>query len=365
MTMAATAQTSLRPGWLGHPSTQLLLQALAAAGLEARFSGGCVRDALLGVAPHDIDVAIAAPMPAIRAALKAAGLGEGELQPEPALLRLVVQQQSFDVLSVPDWLASQGTPLLPGDDIWQRDALRRDFTINALQMLPDGTLVDQVGGVADLRAGIVRYTQGVEHAVRTDLWRILRYFSFHACYGAGAPDEAVLATIAQHMPRFSTRYPDYVQYEMLRLLGTPKPYAMLGRMQAHGLLPYICGFDVPNDAPLTRLASLEALLGQPAQPSVRLLMLAAGSPLPLAVAMAQVMDYWAFNEANRAKIKRILESLPLVRAVLASEEGARAALVETARAQLPSSVLVAWALDRDMPITTDSPYLSLLQPVAA
>ena len=49
--------TRLTPAWLAEPAVRRLLAALAAAGIEARFVGGCVRDALLDEETGDIDLA--------------------------------------------------------------------------------------------------------------------------------------------------------------------------------------------------------------------------------------------------------------------------------------------------------------------
>src|SRR5690606_32203328 len=71
---------------------------------------------------------------------------------------------------------------------WQADAGRRDFTINGLYAEPDGTLVDLVGGLADIEARRLRFIGDPETRIREDYLRILRFFRFFAWYGGGRPD---------------------------------------------------------------------------------------------------------------------------------------------------------------------------------
>lgn len=68
---------------------------------------------------------------------------------------------------------------------FREDALRRDFTINALALDGAGVLHDYAGGLADLEARRVRFIGAAEERIAEDYLRILRFFRFHARYGAG------------------------------------------------------------------------------------------------------------------------------------------------------------------------------------
>ena len=71
------------------------------------------------------------------------------------------------------------------DADWAADAARRDFTINAIFLSPDGTLYDPVGGLADLAARRVRFVGDPATRIAEDVLRILRYYRFEARFGAG------------------------------------------------------------------------------------------------------------------------------------------------------------------------------------
>ena len=91
-------------------------------------------------------------------------------------------------------------------DDWREDAARRDFTINAMSMTRDGAVFDYFGGVADLRAGRVRFVGDPATRIAEDYLRILRFFRFFARYATGAAANA--AAIAAIRARRSRAWPD-------------------------------------------------------------------------------------------------------------------------------------------------------------
>ena len=85
---------------------------------------------------------------------------------------------------------------------WVADASRRDFTINAIYLDADGRIDDPLGGLADLRGGVLRFAGEAAQRVEEDALRMLRYCRFLPRFGGGRPDAAALAAIAgAPMPR--------------------------------------------------------------------------------------------------------------------------------------------------------------------
>ena len=82
-------------------------------------------------------------------------------------------------------------------DDWAEDAARRDLTLNALYLDPDGTIYDPTGqGLVDARAGRIRFVGDAETRIREDVLRILRFFRFWARFGEEPPDPVGLAACA-------------------------------------------------------------------------------------------------------------------------------------------------------------------------
>jgi len=159
-----------------------IVRRLRAAGHEAYLAGGCVRDALLGRAPLDYDVATSAPPEAVR------GL----------FARTVPVGVQFGVILVMESGVSFEVATFRSDDAYvdgrrptrvhfgsaREDALRRDFTINALLMDPfSGAVLDFVGGEADLRSGIIRAIGDAGVRIAEDRLRMLRAVRFAARFG--------------------------------------------------------------------------------------------------------------------------------------------------------------------------------------
>jgi poly(A) polymerase len=143
---------------LSDPKLARLLAALAATGCESRVVGGAVRDALLGVEPHEIDIATAALPEAVARAAKAAGLKAVPTGLAHGTVTVVVEGTPFEVTTLREDVETYGraAKVRFGAD-FEQDALRRDFTVNAMSLSPDGRLYDYVGGQADLRRRRIRF----------------------------------------------------------------------------------------------------------------------------------------------------------------------------------------------------------------
>src|SRR5712692_10063237 len=137
--------------WMHEPSTRALLDALAQAGIAARFVGGVVRDALLGRPIADIDLATPSRPEEVSQALFKAGIKVVPTGIEHGTVTAVVPPRHYEITTLRRDVETFGrrARVAFGAD-WAADAARRDFTINAIFLAPDGTIHDPVGGLADL-----------------------------------------------------------------------------------------------------------------------------------------------------------------------------------------------------------------------
>ncbi len=215
---------------------------LRARGFQAWLVGGCVRDLLLGREPKDYDIST-------------------EARPEQ-LLRLFPQAQlvgaQFGVVLVhgveiatfrsdhayadgrhPEGVTFETDP--------KQDVLRRDFTINALLLDPSALnslssssslssqVLDYVGGLSDLRAGIIRAIGDPAQRFEEDHLRMLRAVRFAARFGF-AIDSATMAAIQKlhsHILRVS---PERIRDELVRILTEGGARRGLELLDASGLL---------------------------------------------------------------------------------------------------------------------------------
>src|SRR5882757_191087 len=182
---------ALNAPWLTSGPTSRVLQLLNDNGEEARVVGGAVRNALLRIPTGDIDIATTAPPAEVIRRAKAAGIKSVPTGIEHGTVTLVVDAQPLEVTTLREDTETFGrkAKVTFGRD-WRRDAERRDFTINGLSVDAAGVVHDHVGGLADIEAGRVRFIGDPAQRIAEDYLRILRFFRFHAAYGAGEVDRA-------------------------------------------------------------------------------------------------------------------------------------------------------------------------------
>jgi poly(A) polymerase len=235
------------------PEARRVLAALAADGRPARFVGGCVRDAVLGRAVKDIDIATPEPPRAVMRLLRSAGIKAIPTGIDHGTVTAAIAPAHFEITTLRHDVETFGRHArVAFTDDWAADAARRDFTFNALFCDPDGTLYDPTGGLADLEAGRVRFVGEAAARIREDVLRLLRFFRFHAHYGRGAPDTAALAACRDFAPALGTLSAERVWAELRRILLAPDPSAVLGLMRDNAVLDHV----LPEATRLDRLATL-------------------------------------------------------------------------------------------------------------
>ena len=121
---------------------------------------------------------------------------------------------------------------------WALDAMRRDFTINALYLSNDRTLYDYVGGRRDLSARRVRFIGNADDRIKEDYLRILRFFRFSARF-ASSLDIAGLDACAQNMGGVKHLARERVGQEALAIFSVPPIMKFLPQMEKSGCLHQI------------------------------------------------------------------------------------------------------------------------------
>jgi len=227
---------------LARPSVRATLAALAAPSEETRLVGGCVRDALLGSAASDIDLATTLRPEAVMEYARRAGLTAVPTGIEHGTITVVTPQEPIEVTTLREDVETDGRHAVVrfGGDFAQ-DAARRDFTINALSLGADGALHDTVGGLDDLRARRVRFIGEAATRIREDALRILRFFRFHARFAEAEPDGPALAACIAARDAIDGLSRERVRNEFLKLLLAPGCVPVVTLLSGTGLLQRISG----------------------------------------------------------------------------------------------------------------------------
>ena len=214
-----------------------LLDTLHRAGYAAYVVGGCVRDSLLGLTPHDWDLCTSA--------LPQQGMelfGEEKCIPTGLQHGTVTVRQGGGLYEITTF-RTEGT-YTDGrhpDEVHfvpdvREDLARRDFTINAMAYNAKEGLVDPFGGQADLQSGILRAV-GVPHQRFTeDALRILRLYRFAARFGFSIdpPTAQAAQELCAHLDCVSV---ERIEEELAKLLSAPAPAAYLDEKILSVVLP--------------------------------------------------------------------------------------------------------------------------------
>ncbi len=256
--------------WLTASATRAVMAALVAAGGPgcARFVGGCVRNALIGVPVDDIDIATTLQPDQTDKAVRAAGLKAIPTGIAHGTVTAVSERMPFEITTLRRDVSTDGrNATVAFTDDWAEDAGRRDFRLNALYADSDGRVFDPTGeGIADALAGRIVFVGDPAIRIREDFLRILRFFRFHAWYGRGEPDAAALEacrSLASGVTRLSA---ERVSKELLKLLAAPDPRRATAAMMATGVLAQVLPESVPGPG-------FDAVVEQCDDPVVRLMML--------------------------------------------------------------------------------------------
>ena len=322
--------------WMTAPETCAVLAALAAEGAAPRFVGGCVRDSALGRPVTDVDIATPDPPNKVVELIERAGLKAVPTGLAHGTVTAVSRGRPFEVTSLRIDVETYGRHAkVAFTDDWEADAARRDLTINALSCAPDGRLYDYFGGLADLRAGRVRFVGDARARIREDYLRLLRFFRFHAHYGRGAPDPEGLAAAGELTPEATNLSGERVRAELLRLLAAPDPVPVLEIMAARGIL----GVFLPEAHGTAALAAVLEIAPEAEAPDA-LQRLAALLP-PDPVSGAKVARRLRLSRAESAHLLGLLRrpEAPLG----ADEMALRAALYRQDATVLAEQIRLDWA----------------------
>ncbi|WP_308911875.1 CCA tRNA nucleotidyltransferase [Pseudokordiimonas caeni] len=229
------AVLDLHPDWLDLDVVRAVTAALGPGNL--RFVGGAVRDTFLGRPVLDLDAATPLKPNETLWRLEAAGLRAVPTGIDHGTVTAVAEGRPVEITTLRRDAETDGRHArIEHTDDWAEDAARRDFTVNALYLDPEGRLYDPVGGLADVRARRLRFIGDPARRLAEDRLRLLRYFRFMAVMGGMERDEAALAAIRDALPGLAGLSAERKRDEFLKLLKEPAAPAVIGLMQEQGVL---------------------------------------------------------------------------------------------------------------------------------
>jgi putative nucleotidyltransferase with HDIG domain len=226
-----------RPADPHFEGAERVVRRLQQAGHQAVLAGGCVRDLLLGRAPQDYDVATSARPAEVEALFEESEtvgrrFGVCQVHLDGRVYEVATFRREW---GYSDGRHPDGVEFCDGEE----DARRRDFTVNAMFYDPvRQELTDYVGGLADLRGGLIRAVGDPEARFREDHLRLLRAVRFAVRMGFAI--EADTRSAIERMAALSVQVSAERLREELRLILTgPRPADALRLMDRLGMLRHV------------------------------------------------------------------------------------------------------------------------------
>ena len=313
---------------------------LAALKGDVRFVGGCVRNALLGVAVDDIDVATPLLPNEVMARLSTDGIRVIATGIAHGTVTAVVGAQHYEITTLRRDDSTDGRHAqVSFSTDWALDAARRDFTMNALYADAAGTIYDYHEGLADLKAGRIRFIGEPRARIREDYLRILRLFRFYAHYGRSELERSALDAVMLEREGLERLSGERIAKEMFRLLDAPDPLPALRLMGACQILALILPGPL-NFARAERLVASDSDCFFVPDPVLRLAALLDGEA-PRAEALAQ---RWRLSSDVKARLEDLAGGREKIVSYLSIRE-MRKLLYRLGKARFVDRVRLRWAED--------------------
>lgn len=241
------------PAYIGN-----ILERLELSGEEAYLVGGSLRDSLLGIIPHDFDIATSALPEKTREVFSDfrvldIGLKHGTVtvmtDGGPVEITTFRVDGAYTDARHPDSVRFT--------DRIEEDLSRRDFTVNAMAYHPHRGLVDPFGGQEDLKRKRIRAVGDPGLRFSEDALRIMRAFRFSAQLGFSV-EEKTLAGAAVMRDGLTKIAVERICSEFIRLLTSSDPAEGIRQMKQTGILPYVTGVYAPSEEVIGVLSRMPA-----------------------------------------------------------------------------------------------------------
>ena len=232
--------------------------------------GGSIRDALLNREITDIDFATSLKPKTITEILNKENIKFIDVGIDHGTVTAIINERKFEITTFRNDIFTDGRHAqVSFSNSLEEDALRRDFTINAMYLDKSGNLIDPTDGKKDLENRVVRFIGRPDERIKEDYLRILRYFRFLALFGDISPDAEVMKTISANLDKLSVVSKERQWNELKSILSLTAPNNAISAMSEIGLLDdYFNGTGI-NDA-FVNLIEIESKISFSIDPILRL-----------------------------------------------------------------------------------------------
>ena len=167
---------------------------------KVRFVGGCVRKSISGENIDDIDLATILEPNEVKKKLNKKDIKIIDTGISHGTVTAILNNKKFEITTLRKDISTDGRHAkVTFTSNWEEDALRRDFTINALYVDIEGRIFDPLNGISDLQNGVIKFIGMADERIQEDYLRILRYFRFFTQYSKTDHNQEIIRSIKKYI----------------------------------------------------------------------------------------------------------------------------------------------------------------------
>jgi poly(A) polymerase len=235
--------------WFLDQNNQRIMSILCEDGVDSRYVGGCVRDAILGLDILDIDIATPLLPETVIRRMEDEGIKVIPTGIDHGTVTAVLEGQTYEITTLRADVDTDGRHAeVRFSTSWDEDCRRRDFTFNAISLDQKGHIFDPFDGASDLKNGFVRFIGKPEKRITEDYLRILRFFRFFARFGKGPMDQEGVKACVAHKEGLQSLSGERISHEVFGLLKAKGCAKAMKEIKRIGLLDDIFSNAEPIDA---------------------------------------------------------------------------------------------------------------------
>ena len=206
---------------------QIIFSCLNEIGKEnkVRFVGGCVRKAICGENIDDIDLATSLEPNEVKKRLSRENIKVLDTGISHGTVTAILNNKKFEITTLRKDISTDGRHANVEYTLnWENDALRRDFTINAIYADIEGRIFDPLNGISDLQNNKIKFIGSSEERIQEDYLRILRYFRFFTQYSESNHDQEVIRAIKKNINGLNKISNERIYEELKKILELKNLY---------------------------------------------------------------------------------------------------------------------------------------------
>ena len=204
---------------------------------EVRFVGGCVRKAICGENIDDIDLATSLEPDEVKKRLNKKAIKVIDTGIPYGTVTAILNKKKFEITTLRKDVSTDGRHAnVEFTSNWEHDALRRDFTINAIYADIEGRIFDPLNGISDLQKGKIKFIGSPEERIQEDYLRILRYFRFFTQYSKIDYDQDIIRSIKQYINGLNKISNERIFDELKKILKLKNLYSLFDNNQSKKII---------------------------------------------------------------------------------------------------------------------------------